>query len=68
LDPLLLTKDLQDIINAAPSSLVDVNPKSLSLKDALRQDLSLYSIKFATAMSYDIALKFKDANGFVQWI
>lgn len=48
--------------------MVEVSPKGARLTDALRNDLSLYTIKFATAMSYDIALKFKDSTGFVQWI
>jgi len=37
-------------------------------KEQLKQDTSLTVLKFSVAISFDIALKVKDVNGFVQWM
>ena len=58
--------EYNEIVKQKLDNIFDVESKGLV--DNLKSDLGLYTLKFATVMSFDIALKMKDVNGFVQWM
>jgi len=61
-----LAKECQ-YISESVVKIGDILPRAGRLPELLRADLSLHTLRFAMAMSYDIAFKFKDVNSYVQW-